>query len=60
MHPKIIQRFEMVSFVEASPWAVLGVLIWKFPAIIRAFGDVYVDIKHVNAEIKEKHPPHQQ
>ena len=48
----------MISFVEASPWTALIVLILASPSIIRAVAGLYVAIKWVNFETKEKRPPH--
>lgn len=48
----------MISFVEASPWAALIVLILASPSIIRAIAALYVAIKRVNFDTKEKRPPH--
>jgi len=48
----------VISFVEASPWAALIVLILASPSIIRAIATLYVAIKRVNFETKEKRPPH--
>lgn len=49
----------MVSVVESSPWAALIVLILTSPKIIRAIATLYVAIKRVNFETKEKRPPRQ-
>ena len=49
----------MVSFVEASPWAALIVLIFNIAENHSSHCTLYVAIKRVNFETKEKRPPRQ-